>query len=153
MVLVLQPRRVLPQGPPTGVGLVQLHRELRFLLPAFTISTDNITETNDTEAELALHWPFLSGRGAIVRKRSRHRRIHGPVKQSMIPHVIVLDPGLRHLYIYDGYWFFGRPTLEDLARPAWLSSRSAGRLDITTPETQKQRGGKGRKGNFLSIRP
>jgi hypothetical protein len=32
----------------------------------------------------------------------------------MIPHVIVLEPGLIIYKIYNGYWFFGRPTLEDL---------------------------------------
>ncbi len=32
----------------------------------------------------------------------------------MIPHVIVLEPGLVIYKIYNGYWFFGRPTLEDL---------------------------------------
>jgi hypothetical protein len=53
----------------------------------------------------------------------------------MIPHVIVLEPGLVIYKIYNGYWFLGRPTLEDLrqdlravtekCRPDW---------DITTPE-------------------
>jgi ABC-type methionine transport system permease subunit len=53
----------------------------------------------------------------------------------MIPHVIVLEPGLVIYKIYKGYWFFGRPTLEDLrqdllavlkkCRPDW---------DITTSE-------------------
>jgi hypothetical protein len=53
----------------------------------------------------------------------------------MIPHVIVLEPGLVIYKIYNGYWFLGRPTLEELrqdlravakkCRPDW---------DITTPE-------------------
>jgi hypothetical protein len=32
----------------------------------------------------------------------------------MIPHVIVLEPGLVIYKIYNGYWFFGRPTMEEL---------------------------------------
>jgi hypothetical protein len=32
----------------------------------------------------------------------------------MIPHTIVLEPGLVIHKIYNGYWFFGRPTIEDL---------------------------------------
>jgi hypothetical protein len=32
----------------------------------------------------------------------------------MIPHVIVLEPGLVIHKIYNGYWFFGRPTTEEL---------------------------------------
>jgi hypothetical protein len=49
--------------------------------------------------------------------------------------VIVLEPGLVISKIYNGYWYFGRPTIEDLrqdlravtkkCRPDW---------DITTPE-------------------
>jgi len=55
-----------------------------------------------------------------------------PVNNPMIPHVIVLEPGLVIYKIYNGYWFFGRPTLrQDLravlqkCQPDW---------DITTPE-------------------
>jgi hypothetical protein len=72
-------------------------------LPAVTISTDNITQTNEYRSGVGAHWPFLSDAGLIVQK--------------------------------DLYWFFGRPTLEDLrqdlravlkrCRPDW---------DITTPE-------------------
>jgi hypothetical protein len=32
----------------------------------------------------------------------------------MIPHTLVLEPGLRVYKIYNGYWFFGRPTVEEL---------------------------------------
>jgi hypothetical protein len=53
----------------------------------------------------------------------------------MIPHVIALEPGLVIFKIYSGYWFLGRPTIEELrhdlravlrkCRPDW---------DITRPE-------------------
>ena len=32
----------------------------------------------------------------------------------MIPHTIILEPGLVVFKIYNGYWFLGRPTLEEL---------------------------------------
>src|SRR5260370_155023 len=58
-----------------------------------------------------------------------------PEQDPMLPHVIVLDPGLIILKIYNGYWSFGRPTIEELrqdlravlrkCRPAW---------DIPRPE-------------------
>jgi hypothetical protein len=32
----------------------------------------------------------------------------------MIPHVFVLEPGLVIYKIYNGYWFLGRPTVEEL---------------------------------------
>ena len=67
----------------------------------------------------------------------------------MIPYTLVLEPGLIIQKIYMGYWFFGRPTLEDLrhdlravlkkCRPDW---------DISTPEL-KARGRKA--GRSISI--
>jgi hypothetical protein len=32
----------------------------------------------------------------------------------MVPHVILLEPGLVIFKIYNGYWFVGRPTIEEL---------------------------------------
>jgi len=32
----------------------------------------------------------------------------------MIPHTLVLEPGLIVFKVYNGYWFLGRPTNEDL---------------------------------------
>jgi hypothetical protein len=53
----------------------------------------------------------------------------------MIPHTIVLEPGLVIYKIYSGYWFWGRPSVEELrqdlraitkkCRPDW---------DISTTE-------------------
>src|SRR5580704_4635812 len=73
--------------------------------------------------------------GARSRKISTSPKYTDPDHNPMIPHVIVLEPGLIVHKIYNGYWFFGRPTLEDLrqdlrtvtrkCRPDW---------DIATPE-------------------
>jgi hypothetical protein len=35
-----------------------------------------------------------------------------PEHDPMIPYTLVLKPGLTHL-IYNGYWFWGRPGVED----------------------------------------
>ena len=34
----------------------------------------------------------------------------------MIPHTFVLEPGLRIFSIYNGYWYWGRPTMDELRR-------------------------------------
>ena len=34
----------------------------------------------------------------------------------MIPYTAVLEPGLRVFRIYNGYWYWGRPSVEDLRR-------------------------------------
>jgi hypothetical protein len=34
----------------------------------------------------------------------------------MIPYTFVLEPGLKIFRIYNGYWYWGRPSPEDLRR-------------------------------------
>jgi hypothetical protein len=58
-----------------------------------------------------------------------------PAHNPMIPHVIVLEPGLVIYKIYNGYWFFGRPTLEELRQDMReVTRRCRPDWDITTPE-------------------
>jgi len=50
-------------------------------------------------------------------KGSRHRGIYRSRPQlDEVPHTVVLEPGLRVYKIHNGYWFFGRPTVEELRR-------------------------------------
>ncbi len=65
----------------------------------------------------------------------------------MIPHTIVLEPGLVVYKINNGYWFWGRPTLEDLRQDLRAISKKCGPdWDITDPEHRAawQRGEKDR---------
>ena len=39
-----------------------------------------------------------------------------PEHDPMIPHTLVLKPGLVIHSIYNGYWFWGRPSFYDLWR-------------------------------------
>jgi hypothetical protein len=53
----------------------------------------------------------------------------------MIPHVIVLEPSLVVFKIYNGYWFLGRPTHEELRQDLRVLTRKClPDWDITTPE-------------------
>src|ERR1700729_1897829 len=45
---------------------------------------------------------------------SRNPGVHRPRSQSEIPHMLVLKPGLVIYSIYNGYWFWGRPSVIDL---------------------------------------
>ena len=37
-----------------------------------------------------------------------------PQHDPMIPYTLVLEPALKVYKVYNGYWFFGRPTIEEL---------------------------------------
>jgi peroxiredoxin len=136
MVLVLSRGGYCRKDRRQAEGLVQLHRELEVAYCRLvTISTDNITETNEYRSGVGAHWPFLSDAGRKVQKDLDIAEYTDPAHSPMIPYVIVLEPGLVIYKIYNGYWFFGRPTVEEprqdlravlkKCRPDW---------DITTPE-------------------
>jgi peroxiredoxin len=136
MVLLLSRGGFCPKERRQHEGLVQLHRELEVgYCRLVTISTGNITETNEFRGGVGAHWPFLSDAGRKVQKDLDIAEYTDPLHNPMIPYTIVLEPGLVIYKIYMGYWFFGRPTVEDLrqdlravtrkCRPDW---------DITAPE-------------------
>jgi peroxiredoxin len=128
MVLVLSRGGFCPKDRREAEGLVQLHRELEVAYCRLvTISTDNISETNEYRAGVAAHWPFLSDAGRIVQKDLDIAEYTDPVHNPMIPHVIVLEPGLVIYKIYNGYWFWGRPTNSSIRTGKRTSKLSANR--------------------------
>src|SRR3954465_9559174 len=69
MVLVLSRGSFCPKDRRQHEGLVQLHRELEVgYCRIATISTDNITETNEFRTGVAAHWPFLSDTRRLVQR-------------------------------------------------------------------------------------
>jgi len=136
MVLILSRGGYCPRDRRQAEGLVQLHREMEVAYTKMvTISTDSISQTSEYRSGAGAHWPFLSDAGRIVQKDLDIAEYTDSVHNPMIPHVIVLEPGLVIHKIYNGYWYWGRPTMEELrqdlravfkkCRPDW---------DITSPE-------------------
>ena len=136
MVLVLSRGGFCPKDRRQHEGLVQLYREIEVgYCRLVTISTDNIVGTIEYRSGLGAHWTFLSDAGRKIQKDLDIAEYTDPAHNPMIPHTIVLEPGLVIHKIYMGYWFFGRPTIEELrqdlravlkkCRPDW---------DITIPE-------------------
>jgi peroxiredoxin len=95
MVLVLSRGGFCPKDRRQAEGLVELHREIEVgYCRLVTISTDNITETNEYRSGVGAHWPFLSDARRIVQKDLDIAEYTDPLHNPMIPHVIVLEPGL-----------------------------------------------------------
>jgi peroxiredoxin len=115
LVLVLARGGFCPRDRRQHEGLLQLHREAEVgYCRLVTISTDNLFETNEFRAAAGAHWVFLSDPGRRVQKDLDIAEYTDPHHNPMIPHTLVLEPGLRVFKIYQGYWFFGRPTVEEL---------------------------------------
>ena len=149
LVLVLSRGGFCPKDRRQHEGLVQLHREMQVgYCRLVTISTDNLLETNEFRSGVGANWTFLSDPGRKVQKDLDIAEYTDPDHDPMIPHTLVLEPGLRVYKIYNGYWYFGRPTVEELrldlravlqrCRPDW---------DIGSPE-QRAAWAKGDKTKF-----
>jgi peroxiredoxin len=115
LVLVLSRGSFCPKDRRQHEGLLELHREMEVgYCRMVTISTDNLLELNEFRSALDAHWTFLSDPGRKVQKDLDVAEYTDPMHNPMVPHTLVLEPGLRIFSIYNGYWFFGRPTVEEL---------------------------------------
>jgi len=81
-----------------------------------TISTDDHHTTQEFRASDGAQWPFLSDPDRTVQRDLDIAEYTDPDHDPMIPHTLVLKPGLNVHSIYNGYWFWGRPSIEDLRR-------------------------------------
>jgi peroxiredoxin len=143
LVLVLSRGGFCPKDRRQHEGLVQLHREMQVgYCSLVTISTDNLLETNEFRNGVGAHWTFLSDPGRRLQQDLDIAEYTDPHHNPMIPHTLVLEPGLRIYKIYNGYWFFGRPTVEELrldlrtvlqrCRPDWEISSAKQRAAWTS---------------------
>ena len=115
LVLVLARGGFCPKDRRQHEGLLQLHREMEVgYCRLVTVSTDNLLDTNEFRSGVGAHWTFLSDPGRKLQKDLDIAEYTDPQHNPMIPHTLVLEPGLRVYRIYNGYWFFGRPTVEEL---------------------------------------
>ncbi len=78
------------------------------------ISTDNQLNINEFRDALGATWPFLSDPDRVVQKDLDIKEFTDEPHDPMIPHTFVLEPGLKIFKIYNGYWYWGRPTMAEL---------------------------------------
>jgi peroxiredoxin len=79
-----------------------------------TIATDEHHTLQEFRAPVGAQWPFLSDPGRTIQRDLDIQEYTDPDHDPMIPHTLVLKPGLVIHSIYNGYWFWGRPSLDDL---------------------------------------
>jgi peroxiredoxin len=81
-----------------------------------TIATDDVFTINDFRVSVGAQWTFLSDVGRKVQRELDIQEYTDPHHDPMIPHTLVLKPGLVIHTIYNGYWYWGRPSIDDLCR-------------------------------------
>ena len=99
-----------------------------------TISTDEHHTSQEFRASVGAMWPFLSDPGRVVQQELDIVEYTDPEHNPMVPHTLVLRPGLVIARIYNGYWFWGRPSFYDLWRDLReVSSEVRPDWDLATP--------------------
>lgn len=115
MILVLSRGNFCPKDRWQHRRLVEFYSEINVAYTRIvTISTDNLLETNEFRDGVGAQWPFLSHPGRVAQKDLDIQEYTDPHHDSMVPHTVVLEPGLRIFKVYNGYWFWGRPSVEEL---------------------------------------
>jgi hypothetical protein len=118
----------------------QQHLELAAFYPKIvvaytqidTIASDDHHTLQEFRASVGAEWTFLSDPDRTIQKDLDIQEYTDP--EHNLPHRLVLKPGLVIYSIYNGHWFWGRPSVADFwhdlrtvtseIRPDW---------DLSTP--------------------
>jgi peroxiredoxin len=124
LILVLARGHYCPKDHQQHLELAAAHPKIAVAYTQIvTISTDNILETREFRASVGAQWTFLSDAGRKLQKDLDIQEYTDPHHDPMVPHTLVLKPGLVIHSLYNGYWFWGRPSIDEL----WRDLRAATR--------------------------
>jgi peroxiredoxin len=109
----------------------QHHRELlqfhQWCAVAYTtlvsILPNDQHETSKLKLSTGAYWTFLADEGLAVQTDLDIREYTDTHHAATVPHTLVLAPGLVVDKVYCGYWFWGRPSNQDL----WADLRDLNR--------------------------
>src|SRR5918996_539784 len=139
MILILSRGHFCPKDHQQHLELAAFYPKIAVSYTKIvTITTDNLLELNEFRASVGAQWPFLSDPRRIVQKDLDIAEYTDPTHDPMIPHTLVLEPGLVVHSIYNGYWFWGRPSVDDLRRDLRAVTREVRPdWDLATPELRE----------------
>jgi peroxiredoxin len=101
MILTLACGHYCPKEHQQHLELAANYRKINVAFTKVgTIATDPHHTLQEIRNSVGAQWPFLED----------------PDNDPTIPHTIVLKPGLVVYKIYNGYWFCGRPSFDELRR-------------------------------------
>jgi peroxiredoxin len=117
MVLILSRGQFCPKDHQQHLELAANYPKIAVAYTSVvTISTDNLLALKEFRDSVGAQWTFLSDAGRKVQKDLDIQEYTDPHHDPMVPHTLVLKPGLIIHSVYNGYWFWGRPSFEDLRR-------------------------------------
>ena len=124
--------------PKDRVHLQELARFYKELVVGYarlvTITTDDWHTTNNLRQQLDAHWPFLYDEDRVVQRDLDIKEYTDTEHDVMIPHTVVLRPGLEVQRVFNGYYYWGRPSTAELHQELREATRAVREdWDITEP--------------------
>lgn len=114
-------------------GLVRLQDEMEVAYSRLvSVSIDEPTALAAFRAGLGARWTFLSDAGRRYIDELGLRETTDTVYRPYVPTTFTLHPDLTIHSVYNGYWFWGRPTDEEL-RQDLRAITAAIRVDWQVP--------------------
>lgn len=115
MVLVLTRGAFCPKDRHHHRELARFHPELVVgFTRLVTITTDDWHTANNMRQQLGAHWPFLLDEDRRLRRDLDIPEYTDTEHEVMIPHTLVMKPGLVVHRVWNGYYYWGRPSMAEL---------------------------------------
>lgn len=149
MIVFLTRGFFCPKDRQQMLELVRFHPQLVVgYTQVVTITTDDWHTTNNYRQQTSAHWPFLYDEKRVVQKDLDIKEYTDTTQDVMIPHTIVLGRDLKVFKVYNGYYYWGRPSTAELHADLRTIARDTySDWDITTPEL-REKWKKGDKSDF-----
>lgn len=140
MVVVLVRGAFCPKDRAHLHELVRFHQQLVVgFTRIVTITTDDWHTTNNLRQQVDASWPFLFDEERTVQKALDIKEYTDTQHDVMIPHTIVLRPELVVQSVFNGYYYWGRPSMAELHGELRKATRAVRRdWDITEPELRRK---------------
>jgi peroxiredoxin len=138
MILMLGRGEHCPRERQHQREMVRLHQWCAVAFTQLvTVLPNNLHDTYKMRIATGAYWPFLADADLEVQRSLQIEEYTDPHHHATVPHTLVLAPGLVIDKVYVGYWFWGRPSPEQLwADLQDLLRRTKGDFDPTMPEVR-----------------
>ena len=136
-----EPRRALPTERMHHRELLRFHEWCAVAFTAARHASCRTRSTTSYKMKIATgaRWTFLADEELEVNSPLRDRRVHRHHHDyAVVPHTVILSPGLVIEKVYVGYWFWGRPSPEQLWRLGEIHARIKPDFDPTLPEPREE---------------
>lgn len=115
MVLTLARGRYCPKEHQQHLDLAAFYPKIAVAYTKVaTITPDRIRGAKAFHDAVGAQWPFLSDPHRTVQQELGIEEYTDPADNPMIPYTLVLRPDLVVHSVYNGYWFWGRPSTTGL---------------------------------------